>query len=233
MKKGKETALAVMNMALATGLSAGAKLRNGRRISYTTLGAEFDPNMTEEQWVEFGRLLKLFRDAGNFYTADWMAFGHRRFGQQKVDEALSQLQFDMGDVTKAMTTGLLPAADRVDGLTTEHHYVVGIFMEKNSLTETEAAEWLKIAKREKLTAMELQKSIEAGAVVRVQKSEGHTNRDGFFTIHGINTLFSRWKKNVEKKAPIDDMPIEQKRQIYEEIKPIGEMFLRLQKEVQA
>lgn len=240
MKAKKEKKLAAdhstdlaprLDLVVATSLSEGAKVRDCRRISHTEHGATFNENMTQDQFLEYGRALRRFKDFYSYYLTDWMRFGKKKWGAEFVDSALSQLEFSFGDVEKSSALALLPA--RAVTLSLEHNYVVSLAIGKEQITEDQAEKWFLLAKEESLTPVELQKSIEAGHVIHLQKENQGSNRTGFLSIHGIGTMFCRWRKNVEAETPIDKMPAEQKAQILEEIKPIAELYEKLTKETQS
>lgn len=233
MSKGAATVLGpvgIVEMALATNLSEGATLRACRRVQHSETGATFNENMTQDQWTEYGSFLRRTKAMWHFFHADWLRFGRGKFGTDVVEATLNQLQFDFSDMERSSAIALLPEGSRLPGLTTAHHYVLGVAVDHEVIGADGVDKWLKLALEHNLSPAELKESIAAGKIVRHEHESG-SNRDGYLPIHGLGTMFERWRKTTSERVPLEKIPVEQKREILEEIRPIMEFGQKLVAEI--
>jgi hypothetical protein len=226
--------LSPISLAIVGGLAPGGKLRENRMVEVTPLGLIFRGEMSKDQFFELFALLKRVKDTYHVMLADAVKEAHSRHGAEFTSGALEQLEFEIPDVVRANTIGLAPAHGRNIELTNEHYFVIGKAIAAKKLDDTEAAGWLATAAAEKLTPQELEDSIAAGKVVRI---EGGTNRrtSGIATIEGIVFQAEQWKRKVDPEV-IQTWEPERKRKLLTELQALEwlhELRLRIAAELSA
>lgn len=148
---------------------------------------------TFEQWKELLRTWREASDKFHFGLADLLVYGNEHFGKARVDQVVQQMEFDVADAIRAMSIGQIPLDLRSENLSSEHYFV----MARANLSVKEQGRWAAIATKENLTALELQKSIAAGHVVKAEVSSGESGRNsGIATIQGMRFWFERWSSKV-------------------------------------
>ena len=218
-----------IQLALTTGLAPGAKLREGRIVSCNSVGLVFHGEMTLEQWQQLLALFRRIRNQFHFALADMIAYGRENFGEQQVAETLEQLEFDIQDTLRGAAISTLPHGSRRETLTSEHHYVAA----KADLSTASRAGWLKTAEKEKLTALELQHSIEAGQVVKANTSlAGRGRGTGIATIEGVLFMYKQWERQVSETDPIEDWEPERKRRFLDEVAPLEVRIRRVRESLE-
>ena len=136
------------------------------------------------------------------------------------------MQFDLGDAIKALAIGQLPLDLRTERLTSEHMFV----LKKADLTAKEQHHWGAISDKEELTPMELQKSIQAGKVMKradIDRLSGHNS--GIATIQGLNFWFAQWKRKVGGEAGVLAWELSQQEAWLVEVCPIVELAEKVAK----
>jgi len=217
-----------ISLALTTGLSPGAKLRENRMMEFTKTGIRFSGDLTLEQWQETVALWRTVRLTYFTGLADIIAYGKEKFGEEKVKETLAQYEFDLNDELKALSIGQLPLVLRSGALSEEHYYVLGKFLDNDE----DRAKWVKLVEENKLTAYELQRSIEAGNVVNGDDLKSKQGRNsGFLTIHSLSARFEVWERNVGGEAAILSMDEINRRALLKELEGPGELYLKLKSQL--
>ena len=211
-------------LALTSGLSPGAKLRENRMLQFSATGIKFNGDLTLEQWREVLGLWKQVR--GTYFTglADIIAYGKTKFGEEIVKDALVQYEFDLADEARALAIGQLPLELRSLSLTEEHYFVLG----KKLDDDKERRKWITLVEKHELSAYELEKSIEAGKIVKgATLSDRQGRNSGLLTIQSIAARFDTWEKNVGGEEKILLMDEENKRALFKELEKPGELYLKL------
>lgn len=217
-----------VELALTSGLSPGAKLRENRLFKIGTLGISFQGELSLEQWRELLKGWKQVRQTWFTGLADLINYGKARFGADKVQEALAQLEFDLADEAKALAIGQLPLALRSSNLTEEHYYVLGKYLDDDEAR----GKWVTVAVENKLSAYELQRSIEAGSILSgASMREQQGRNSGLLTIQAISLRFKTWEKDIGGEEKILTMPEDSKRALVEELKAPGELYLKLKSQI--
>jgi hypothetical protein len=149
---------------------------------------------TQEEWEQIGRYVHAARGSSLRWMADWRMEGRRQFGDAAVEAAEKQLEFEFRDLKAA------EAIERLDGYHPQapsdaHAFVAGKLCD----TVADAEQWLETATKEKLTPLELQKSIKAGEVVRDSddKKPAGSGSTGILTLEAIHMDFLRWRSRSE------------------------------------
>jgi hypothetical protein len=194
-------------------------------VRMTANGLVFDKPLTIEQWKELGRMLKAARTATLWWEADWMQYGKASYEESDWDEAVDQLEFDFvgGKYDLLMSLAAVPIERRRPGLSAQHYQ----FLTKLP-TVKEQDKWAKVAEMEKLTPMDLKRSIAQGEVIRGSEER----QGGLHTIQVVTSLFVAWHNRVNAKDPIENWPKELYVQLLAEMKPMVDLIAFLKNEVQ-
>ena len=194
-------------------------------VRMTANGLVFDKPLTIEQWKEVGRMLKAARTATLWWEADWMQYGKASYEETDWDEAVDQLEFDFvgGKHDLLMNLAAVPLERRRPGLSAQHY----LFLTKLP-TVKEQDKWAKVAEVEKLTPMDLKRSIAQGEVVRGSEER----QGGVNTIQEVVRSFSEWHRQVESRDPIENWSKEKHKELLAEMKAIVDLVKFLQNEVQ-
>lgn len=215
-----------VELAITTGQKQFAGVGDGRKFQITPLGIRFVGKPSYEQWMDVGRFLKNAGHAWDFWYADFIAGGRTLFGDEKVTEALTQLEFDMLDTARAYAIGQTLLDFRSPQLTSEHYYVLGSAIPGD---DKGRERWARIAEKENLTALELKKSIEAGKIIRQDNVNAESGRGaGIANMQGLKFWFERWEKQAGGHDAILQWPVERKRQWLDEMKPLTELARELE-----
>jgi len=192
-------------------------------VRMTANGLVFDKPLTIEEWKEVGHMLKAARTATLWWEADWMQYGKASYNLW--EEALDQLEFDFvgGKYDLLMSLAAVPLERRRPGLRAEHY----LFLTKLP-TIKEQDKWAKVAEVEKLTPMDLKRSIAQGEVIRGSEER----QGGVNTIQELARSFSKWLSDVESRDPIENWPKEKHRQLLAVMKQMADLIAYLQKQVQ-
>lgn len=127
-----------------------------------------------------------------FWRSSWLDFGRLNFGDEFVRESVSQLEFEFSDVRKAQLLSSLPLRDA--DLSAEHHFVLA----KSHLDDTGRDMWVQLAKKESLSAAELQESIKTGTVTKINQTDEKRNwGSGFATVQGISRQWDLLLKQID------------------------------------
>jgi hypothetical protein len=182
--------------------------------------------LTLDEWRAAMRTLKATRERFVSVLADLIRYGRETYGDDEIKVTLEQLEFAAEDEQRALALGQLTLDFRSDhGLTTEHYYVLS----KANLDGPGRERWAIVARNEGLTANELKHSIEKGTVVRQPALDQLSGTGtGTMTIQGVIFGLRRWEKKVGGEETILMWPIEQKRQLLEELKPVADLARKIE-----
>jgi len=213
-----------ISLALTSGLAPGAKLRENRLLKFSPTGIKFEGELTLEQWKELVALWRGVRVAYFTGLADIMAYGKAKFGEDTVKETLAQCDFDLNDELRALAIGQLPLELRTVSLTEEHYFVLGKYVDNDK----DRGKWAAAAEKHELSAYELQKSIEAGEVIKGDALKSRQGRNsGFLTIQSLSARFELWERNVGGENAILQMDEPNQRALLKELEGPGELYLKL------
>ena len=194
-------------------------------VRMTANGLVFDKPLTIEQWKEVGRMLKAARTATLWWEADWMQYGKASYEETDWDEAVDQLEFDFvgGKYDLLMSLAAVPLERRRPGLSAQHY----LFLTKLP-TVKEQDKWAKVAEVEKLTPMDLKRSIAQGEVVRGSEER----QGGVNTIQDLAREFDTWHRYVESKDPIENWSKEKLRELLAVMHKMADVIAYCKNEVQ-
>jgi hypothetical protein len=182
-------------------------------VRMTENGLVFDRPLTIEQWKEVGQMLKKAQKATLWWQADWMEYGKRSYDETEFDQAVGQLEFDFvgNKFDLLINLAAVPLERRRPGLSAQHY----LFLTKLP-TIKEQDKWAKVAEVEKLTPMDLKRSIAQGEVVRGSEER----QGGVNTIQEVVRSFLQWQRQVQALDPLETWSGDKHKELYEEIKPI-------------
>jgi hypothetical protein len=204
-----------VELAVTTGTPDKAGVGPGRKFQISVRGVRFRGKMTYEQWMDGLRMLKTVREGWDFAYADFLRYGRTEFGDEQVNEAVKQLEFDLLDTVRAYRIGQIEFDFRSPVLGAEHYYVLG------DLNEPDRTRWAGLAEREQLTPLELKKSIEAGRIVRQETVNTESGRGaGITNVQSLRVWFSRWETQAGGHQQILSWPAEEKKKWLDEVSPI-------------
>lgn len=190
VKKNMENQLAVTNEPVAA--LVADDYNENRQLLFplpTERGWALPDDISFYEWMEAGKFLVRSRDALDFWRADYIEKGRKLFGNDRVKEALQQLEFEMSDFKRAQLLAGITLRD--PDLKPEHHFILA----KANLDDIGRDMWAGLAKQNKLSAAELQESIKKGTVTRIQANDGDGSA-GVSTWQGLVMQFSLMRRQV-------------------------------------
>lgn len=217
-----------VDLAVMTDQPNKAGVGLGRRIRFGHLGLEFLGEMTADQWCDALSLFRTIKDAWDYFLADLLTYGRKKFGDEFVSTKVQQLEFDLADITRATCIGEVPREARRQALTAEHHYVVALKIPESE-READRARWLELAEQHSLTPTDLRRSIEAGQVLTSEERQtsGGTGSGNIYTVHGLRFFWERWQRKTGGTKAIEKLSLEERKRVYEELKPIHDFAEQL------
>ena len=199
-------------------MKSALTLTSGQNIQFTHQGLRINGEMTLEQWTEFLHTIHSIKSAYHCVLADHINYGRDKFGIASVAIALEQAEFDLADVTKADSIGQLTLDFRqTHELTAEHYFILS-----NKLPEeSERAHWAKIAAKEKLSPLELKRSIEAGKILKQNEITNTSGQgSGLNTIQGAVFRMQQWERDMGGAEKIIRLPCEDRQSLLELLAPM-------------
>lgn len=174
--------------------------------------------MTFEEYKDGLKGWKLLKQKVDLVFSEFVEWGSLKFGREKVHHELSQLQFDLADVKKAIAISTVPAEMRHPNLTAEHY----VALARSALPAKQKAKWAKTASQQSLTPSQLKASIEAGEVVTtpVARQQQH----GIITVHGIAQEIKVWLNRVGGIEGIKKMSPEDQSVIRDVLREAAEVY---------
>lgn len=188
-----------------------------------TVGNEFRlaDDVSFEQWTEVLRFIKDTRKKASIYIADCIAFGIKKWGRKKVDEALEQLELEATLVKTAFAISTIPLDLRFDNLVGEHY----VELAKSGIPKAQKVRWARIASEQQLTPSQLRFSIIEGEVV--DRAAARAMQTGVLTIQGVRQSFDVWARRVGGIEGVKAMELDHKMEIMEELDAICEFGMLL------
>lgn len=179
-------------------------------------------DLSEEEWCQGLHFFKRSHIKLKLWFSGYLSFGQIKFGKEKVDTALAQLEFDMPMVTQALDIGTVPDEMRFHNLTAEHYIILA---RADDLTKPKKIKWAKIASEQNLSPLQLKASIAAGEVVSTAGTRQLTQ--GIVSIHGIRQELDLWLHRVKGVEGILKMDLPLQQEILNEIEPIAFLYEEL------
>jgi hypothetical protein len=123
----------------AVGGASSSQVEAPRRragVRSTATGAQFDPLLEFDAWMQMGTRLGVYTSATAWWLGDWLTFGRVKYGRRYKDAlAATGLDYQTLRNYAVVARRFVPARRRAD-LTFQHHAVVC------SLPDAEQDQWL-------------------------------------------------------------------------------------------
>jgi hypothetical protein len=148
-------------------------------------------NLDYEDWKKALHAFKRAKALHELALSEMVSYGVSNYGEDKVEAAFEQLEFDLLDANHALALGRTDRTLRSDqGLTNEHLYVLGKAFPDDP--ETQRA-WADLTKEHQLKASDLKLSIAQGKpIVREARTPG------MLTLEVVLVQFNRCRAGLEK-----------------------------------
>jgi hypothetical protein len=158
-------------------------------INVTERGVMFSADLPFERWLIFGRFLKHATESVYFWRADWLEHGRKTYGTERVSEAITNLELDLGELKQADALNRL--TERSSLLKPEHHFILA----RSRLDDVAQRMWFELSEKEKLTPRELEESIRAGHVVKLYL-DSYERKGGFASIEGLHSMWKILRRQI-------------------------------------
>lgn len=195
-------------------------------VRVTEHGLQINRQLSLDDWRDLLAQARRIKTAYLSVLSDITSYGRARFGDNLVNDALEQLEFEMSDATKAETIALIPLDRRVHfNLSSEHAYVLGSMLSEDS----ERDRWAAICQENSLTAFELKKSIEKGEILYaadITERSGHG--EGMASIQAVQFSYQKWLRQFPEPAAILKLPPPERRKILDSLIPMVELASQLE-----
>lgn len=149
-----------------------------------------------EDWKQTTRFLFKSDDAMEFWRVNHVEAGRKKFGDEVLRDALTEIGVDASTLKPVLKLGSLLAQVDVSepDLSLDHHCVLA----KAKMDKTGQRMWAELAVKHELSAAELHESIKKGVVTRIESMRaGHATR-GLATFEGIR---QQWEILQRQIAP--------------------------------
>lgn len=198
-------------------LPTSLQLSAGLTLEALPHGLSINGDMSLEQWKHVLGSIQNIKSAFHCVLADHLQYGRQKFGDAEIVIALQQAEFDLADVMKADAIGQLTLDFRGKfALNSEHFFVLS----KVEITK-ERTRWAQIAEREKLSPLELKRSIEAGKILKLSSIQNASGQgSGMNTIQGAVFRMQQWEKDMGGKENILKLPLENREALLNLLAPI-------------
>jgi len=190
-------------------------------ITVSKHGLEITRQLSFGEWREILHSAKSAKSAYLSILSDITSYGRKNFGDELVNEAIEQLEFELSDATKAEFIGRIGLEQRrLHNLSSEHAYVIGRLVDDSDKRE----EWAALCCEHNLTAFELKKSIERGKIVRqaeISDQSGHS--EGIPSVQAVHFQFLKWQRQFGESDKILKLPVTEREKILTQLTPIIEL----------
>jgi hypothetical protein len=145
--------------------------------------------LSTREWEEIGRFLRGANDSLVTWEADWLRYGRANYDETTVNNALTQLEFPLHALERFQLVAEVEPQHRHKELSEEHYLVVA----KRCETEKQRESWLNTAAIEGLSPRELQASIRAKEVVRIDMDK---RRVSMPSPYAARSEYFAWRKEL-------------------------------------
>ena len=192
-------------------------LITNQAILVTEYGAKIQRRLSIEEWTDALRDVRRIKHAYHAILSDLTSYGRKTFGDAVVAATLEQLEFEFTDANKATAIAMIPLEVRTRyKLNSEHALELSRLAD-----EDEREKWAKICEKEKLSPLELKRSIETGRVLRMKEiTEISGQNTGFPTIQSVRFSFERWERHMGERADVLSLHLDERRRILGLLEPI-------------
>lgn len=196
-------------------------------FGFTDTALVLSDDMSFIQWQEVLRTIKWIKRKAAIGLADCIVFGIKKWGADKVDQALEQLEFEATIVKAAVAIKSIPSELRFENLDPDHY----VELAKAGLPKAKAIRWARIASEQHLTATQLRFSIVENEVV--DKASAKALQHGVITVQGIRQHFDIWLHRVGGLNGIMKMDEDHQQEIMGELDQIIDFGISLRETIAA
>jgi hypothetical protein len=159
------------------------------QVQFTQAGLILPDTLSKDESVRIFRALREMGDAVEFALGDWANHHERSFGKESLHEVLKQEEFPWARTFQAQTISQLPHDERRPRtLSPKHHLAIAKVQQPEKRQQ-----WLAIAEQERLTPIELTRSIRKGTVVHQADHKSETGLGiGRRSTEAVRESFIRW-----------------------------------------
>jgi hypothetical protein len=190
-------------------------------FSQTLIDMRLSEDMSYDQWREVLRMIRQTWKKASIYMADCLSYGIKKWGRQKVDDALEQLELEVSLIKPALVITAVPVQMRFENLTGDHY----VELIRSGIPKAQKIKWAKIASDQRLTPSQLRYSIAEGEVV--DRAATKMLQTGVITVQGIRQSFEIWLRRVHGIEGVKKMDLEDQIEIMEELDAICEFGMLL------
>jgi hypothetical protein len=145
--------------------------------------------MTPDDWVQLGYFLRSSEDSLGIWQADWRKHGYENYERSFVDGVVGQLEFHLHGVEKLELYGQILPEHRHETLSNEHYLIAA----KRLTDPKERETWLFTAQSEGLSPRELQASIRAHEVIRIEMDKRQVSLP---SPYAARAEYRAWRKEL-------------------------------------
>ena len=145
--------------------------------------------MTPDDWVQLGYFLRSSEDSLGIWQADWRKHGYENYERSFVDGVVGQLEFHLHGVEKLELYGQILPEHRHETLSNEHYLIAA----KRLTDPKERETWLFTAQSEGLSPRELQASIRAHEVIRIEMEKRQVSLP---SPYAARAEYRAWRKEL-------------------------------------
>jgi hypothetical protein len=145
--------------------------------------------MSGEEWANFGQWLKTAQESLTVWNADWLRYGRANYEAGFVEATLVQMEFDLKFKENLQLIAEVPPEHRHENLTQEHYLVAS----KRCDNEKARSVWLTTASIEGLSPRELQASIRAHEVIRIDMDKRKVSLP---SPYAVRSEYNAWRKEL-------------------------------------
>jgi hypothetical protein len=146
-------------------------------------------SMSADDWVQLGHFLRSSEDSLGIWQADWRKHGYDNYDHGFVDGVLGQMDFQLHGVEKLELIGQILPEHRHENLTQEHYLVAS----KRCESDKDRQVWLTTASIEGLSPRELQASIRAHEVIRIDMDKRTVSLP---SPYAVQREFRAWRREL-------------------------------------
>jgi len=158
-------------------------------VKATKMALILPEGLSTHQWEEVGRFLRGANDSLTTWEADWLRYGRANYDEATVTNALTQLEFPMHALERFQLIAEVAPEHRHKDLSEEHYLVVS----KRCEDDKQRQVWLNTAAIEGLSPRELQASIRANEVIRINMDE---RRVSLPSPYAARAEYFAWRKEL-------------------------------------
>jgi len=203
-----------IELAIVSGQESGG-------FTITEIEMRLSEDMSFEQWKECVLQIRRTWKKAHIYMADCIKYGIKKWGREKVDDALVQLELETMLVKAGFTITSVPVQMRFKNLVGDHY----VELVRSGISKPQKIRWARIASEQRLTPSQLRFSIVQGEVV--DRAATKMLQTGVITVQGIRQSFEIWARRVGGIEGVKKMELEDQIEIMEELDAICEFGMLL------